>query len=112
VLLPLRAQVSLIADLLSLLVLCPLATCLFPIYVLMMVVAFGMNRVHDGAARPLRRMSDLSRGLADRTISLSEAASQVSIRLIASVAALDKLWDVFDRPKDVDEERHDTTGKE
>jgi hypothetical protein len=72
-LLPLHAQVSLVANLLLLLVLCPLATCLFPLYIVMMVIAFGMNRVHDGAARPLRRVGDLSRDLADRTISLSES---------------------------------------
>jgi hypothetical protein len=104
-LLPQRAQVSLVADwMLTIFVLCPLALCLLPIYLLMMVAAFGMNKVHDKAASPLKRLEILSRTLAEKTISASESLSRASISLGTRFAFLDHIWE-----KSPSEESHEPT---
>ena len=53
-LLPGRLQVSLIADwLLTILFLCPLALCLFPVCILMVAAIVGMNKAHSAIANPM-----------------------------------------------------------
>ncbi len=97
-LLPLRAQVSLVADFMSIILcLCPAAICIFPIYVLMMVIAFGMNKVHDGTERPLKRIESMSHTLADKTNQTADSINRKSIAVASKFALLDKVWDLFDQ---------------
>ena len=104
-LLPLRSQVSLVADwMVTVFILCPMAICLLPIYVLMMVAAFGMNKVHDKAASPLKRLEILSRTLMEKTITASESLSRASISLGTRFAFLDHIWG-----KSPSEESHEPT---
>jgi len=56
-LLPQRAQVSLVADWMTLwLILCPVVICLFPIYLGVMLGIYGMNRLHKGTRTPLEKL--------------------------------------------------------
>ncbi|MBI1258982.1 MAG: hypothetical protein GC204_16040 [Chloroflexi bacterium] len=85
---------------LTVLLLCPMALCLLPIYLLLVMAVFGMNRVYDLLAKPLRQLQELSLQLRDRTYSLSDRAARTSINLNARFAPLDRLiFSVFDRPK-------------
>ncbi len=85
---------------LTVLILFPMALCLLPIYVILLVAIFGLNRAYDLIAKPLRQLQDLSLQLRDRTYSLSDRAARTSINLNARFAPLDKLiFSVFDRPK-------------
>src|SRR5689334_12124786 len=59
--LPGRFQVSLIADwLVSVLFLCPMVVCLFPLCLLMILAVVGMNRAHQAVSKPLQRVETLS----------------------------------------------------
>lgn len=85
--------------LLTLLILCPMALCLLPLYLLLVLVVAGMSVAHDGLARPLRRLEDLTLTLRDRTYSLSDRAARTTINLNTRFAPLDKLlFSLFDRP--------------
>ena len=93
--------------LLTVLVLCPLAICLLPLYFLLVVAIAGMSRAHSGIAAPLRRVEDLSAGLRDRTKTVTERAARMTITLNARFAPLDKtLFSLFDRPAP-DEDDHE-----
>lgn len=84
---------------LTVLMLCPLALCLLPIYLLLVFAVVGMNRAHDGIARPLRSLENLSLRLRERTLSASDRLARVSINWSARFAPLDRLlFSMFDRP--------------
>lgn len=84
---------------LTLLVLCPIVLCLFPIYLILIVALVGMNRAHNGIAKPLRRLEALSLQLRERTYSTSDRLARSSINLNTRFAPLDKLvFSLFDRP--------------
>jgi len=91
--------------LLTVLILCPMALCLLPVYLVLLVAVVGMNRVYDLIAKPLRQLQDLSLQLRDRTYSLADRAARTSINLNARFAPLDKLiFSMFDRPKSNEED--------
>jgi hypothetical protein len=84
---------------LTVLILCPLALCLLPIYLLLVFAVVGMNRAHDGIARPLRSLENLSLTLRERTTSASDRLARTTINWSARFAPLDKLvFSLFDRP--------------
>jgi hypothetical protein len=101
-LLPRGAQTSIIANLLlTVLVLCPLALCLFPVYLLLMFMVFNLQRVHGAAAGGLSRLSHVSTSLNNRVEQASSHWARRSIRINSWFAGLDRLlFGVFDRPKD------------
>jgi hypothetical protein len=91
--------------LLTVLVLCPFALCLIPVYLVLVVMVVGMNRVHDNVGRPLRRLENLTIMVRDRTYSISDRAARVSINLNAKFAPLDRtIFSLFDRPQPQDED--------
>ena len=84
---------------LTLLILCPLAICMLPIYILLVLAVAGMNRAHNGIARPLRALEAQSLALRKRTYSIADRAARASINLNARFAPLDRLiFSAFDRP--------------
>ena len=84
---------------LTVLILFPMALCLLPIYLLLVVAVVGMDRAYEAVAKPLRQLQDLSLKLRDRTYSLSDRAARTSINFNSRFALLDKLiFSVFDRP--------------
>lgn len=85
--------------LLTLLMLCPLALCLLPIYLLLVMAVAGLNWAHGGIMRPLRRAESLSVEMRERTVSISDRLARQSINLNARFAPLDRLlFSAFDRP--------------
>jgi hypothetical protein len=103
-LLPRRLQVSLISDfMLTCLGLCPAVICLFPLYVAMMVMAFGMNKVNDALARPLRRLENGSSALASRVGQVTDTINQKAVDLSVKIAPIEKVLDVFERPQDIEQ---------
>ncbi len=90
--------------LLTVLILIPMAICLLPIYIVLVLAIFGMNRAHHGIAKPLRQLQLLSIKLRHRSESLSEQAARASISVNARFAPLDKLvFSLFDRNEDNNE---------
>lgn len=99
-LLPQRLQVSIIADwLLTILFLCPLALCLFPLCIVMVAAIFGMNKAHDALVSPLRRVGSLTETLKDRVSKTADTVNQKTVDASAKWAFVDRLLSVFDPPK-------------
>jgi hypothetical protein len=93
---------------LTLLVLCPLAICLLPVYLLLVLAVVGMNRAHHGIAKPLRALENTTVTLKERTYSISDRLARTSINLNARFAPLDKLiFSAFDRPQPQNNEDDD-----
>jgi len=91
--------------LLTVLLLCPMAICLLPIYLLLVLAVVGMNRAHEAIAKPLRQLQALSLQLRDRTYSISDRAARTSINFNARFALVDKLiFSAFDRQAEDDHE--------
>lgn len=111
-----RPQVAALSDwLLTVWVLCPLALCILPVYLLMAMAAFGVGKLHDTTGKPLRRLNDVSANLSQRVIQTGEALSRKSIVIASTVALLDKVWGIFDLPDSegqVQEKEHDATDTE
>ncbi|NDJ61495.1 MAG: hypothetical protein GYB67_10235 [Chloroflexi bacterium] len=91
-----------IADILSIvLLLCPAAICLFPLYLALVLGAYGVNRAHDGMIRPLRGLERLSDGLLARAQHLSHSLARASINFNTRTAVVDRVvFSHFDRPED------------
>jgi hypothetical protein len=99
-LLPGRLQVSLIADwLLTILFLCPLALCLFPICILMVAAIVGMNKAHTSITNPLRRLESLSQTIKDRVSKTADTVNHKTVDVSAKWAFFDRLLSVFDPPQ-------------
>jgi membrane protein implicated in regulation of membrane protease activity len=97
--LPGRLQVSLIADwLLSVLFLCPMVVCLFPLCLLMILAIVGMNRAQQAVSKPLQRVETLSATLRDRTVHTTDAINRQTINASVKFAFIDRLLAVFDSP--------------
>ena len=107
-LLPRRLQVSLVADLMmTCMFLCPAVICVFPLYVILMVMAFGMNSVHDLAGRSLGRLQDFSRSVSEKAVETTDTINQKTVDISAKLAAADKILGTFDRPA-AQEESHES----
>lgn len=113
--LPLRSQVSLVADLMLIIfVLCPLAVCMFPFYMLMVALVYGMNVLHRRAENPLDHLENLSQTMADRVTNVTDSVNKQAINLASRFAFFDVLWDIFDRPdgQNPQEQKHDSSTEE
>ncbi|MFW5691368.1 MAG: hypothetical protein ACOCXZ_02595 [Chloroflexota bacterium] len=100
-------QVSIISNLfLICLALCPVMLCLFPLYVILMVGVYGINRAERGGRHSLRRARRVSRRAADATASVSDRLSQRSIDIGTRLAYLDR---AFDQDKRDQSPENDTT---
>ena len=105
--LPRRAQVSIISDfLLTILMLCPAAVCLLPVTIGLLVAAFGAGRLHDSAAPPLRGLQARTAAISDRADALANAVNQRVVAYGGRLGAVLRVFDVFEykQPTAVDEE--------
>jgi len=86
------ARIAIIGDFfLTLFVLCPVVVCMFPIYLLMVLMVFGMNTAHDKTAALLTRIEGVTIKLRDRTYSITDRAARASINVNSRFAFIDKL---------------------
>jgi hypothetical protein len=93
------ARIGVIGDfMLTLFILCPLAVCMLPIYLLIVLMVVGMNRAHRKTARALTRVEDLTVKLRDRTYSVTDRAARTSINLNSRFAFIERL-STFGSPK-------------
>jgi hypothetical protein len=98
-LLPQRSQVSIIADLMvTLMMLCPSALCLFAVAIGLVAAAAGMNKAHDGAGKALGKAEGLTARVLKGTERTTETINQKTINLSVKLAFLEKLLGVYDRP--------------
>jgi hypothetical protein len=109
-----RTPTSAVANtLLTILILCPLALCLLPIYLLLAVAVAGVNSAHGSLGKPLHRLEDLSITVRDRTYEVTDQIARASINLNTRFAALDKLiFSRFDPPPQVVEQEEEKEEEE
>ncbi len=92
-------QVALLADwLLTVLVLCPMALCLFPVCILMIAAVAGLGKAHGLAAKPLRRLEDLSADLANKALTATDSINRQTVNVSTRFAFFDRWMSLFDRP--------------
>jgi hypothetical protein len=107
-LLPRRAQVSILSDwMLIVMVLCPAVLCLFGVCIALIVAVAGMNRLHDAATKPLDRLETLSTTLTEKTTQATDAVAQQTVNVSARFAFIDRLLNMFDELPENEEEKHD-----
>lgn len=92
-------QVGVVADwLLTVLVLCPMALCLFPVCILLIAAVAGLGKAHGMAAKPLRRVEAMSAELATRAAATTDTINRQSMTFSTRFAFLDRWMSLFDRP--------------
>lgn len=107
VLLPARVQVSVLADwMFTILVLCPLVLCNLIVFLLVVVLWYGMTRLHRGTEAPLERLENLVTGVANRIERTSAALNQRVVNVSSRLAPLMKLFSVFDTPEPPDSSKN------
>ena len=108
-------QLSLISNfVLTLLILCPAALCMFPIAMALVIGAVGMNRVHDWSAVKLDTVNSLSYKLNRRIDSVMGRLGKAGVDIGAAAAPLEqKVFSAFDRPNGatVYEVKHEPSSK-
>ncbi|HLV36679.1 MAG TPA: hypothetical protein VKY59_16265 [Spirillospora sp.] len=97
-LLPRGAQIAIISDLmLVVLILCPMAVCLLPFTLLMVVAIVGLNRVHHRAARPLlRKVEGHSIQMKERTSVAADRINRAAIDISARLGFLHRWLGTFE----------------
>lgn len=100
-LLPFPNQVAMVANILAVLcMIIPMFLCLLPVYLLMMVLAFGTGAFHNTSANQLRRLNRLSRTVTDKTISATETINKQTVNLRVRLAGIETTMDDAFKPDD------------
>ncbi len=100
-----RVQVQILADVLTtLLILCPLLICLFPLYLIFVVLAVGMGKIHGGTAPRLESLRNFTQSLRERVSRWMNAINKNLINVLAKLEPYLQKLDIF--------EKHSSRGKE
>jgi hypothetical protein len=92
--------ISIISNLmLTCMCLLPIALCLFPVFLVLVLAIYGMNRVNTLAGSQMDRARSASAELATRSSEITDNLNRRSVNLSAVMARLDPLFNLFDRPK-------------
>lgn len=94
-------QVAVLRDfLLILLVFCPLIICLFPIYMLLMLAVFAMEKGHRAATKGLGHARRMSRDVSEKATATADEINRRSIELNAKLTFAERLVNFLDwRPR-------------
>ena len=99
---------------LMLLILCPAALCVFPLAIILVVAAVGMNNVHDWSQVKLGALNRVSSSLNRRIDGVTARLGRAGVDIGAATAPLDtKVFSAFDRlPRTaVNEGKHEPSSK-
>lgn len=101
-----RLRASAISDfLVSILIFCPLILCLFPVYLLVVALAWWATRLHQGAQHPLERLQTRLDQAGAQLQQAAESLSHKTIDWSAKLAPLLNLLSIFDQPNHVSQEQ-------
>lgn len=97
-LLPTRAQVGIVADVLVMVfVLCPLLLCTLPLYLIFVALAYGMARAHGGIEPYLDKLNALTQAASQRILKLLGTVSQWVINFNSKVEPILQRFSAFDK---------------
>lgn len=93
-----RDRAQAIGDLLYIL-LCtiPILFCMLPVYIIILLGIYGMNKVHDGTERPLRKLENLSESLATRIETARDFVNEKTIAFSSAVEPFEKVMSIFEK---------------
>lgn len=99
--LPDARQTSLISNfLLTLFILCPVALCMLPIYLVLIAGVYGMISVNKHAAKPLIALERTTANIAERTHKVGVKLAKASITFNVKMTSVDRaVFSIFDRPR-------------
>lgn len=99
--LPDARQTSLISNfLLTIFILCPVALCMLPIYVVLMAGVYGMISVNKHAAKPLIALERTTAKVAERTHKVGVQLAKASVTFNVKMTSVDRaVFSIFDRPR-------------
>lgn len=99
---PLAMQrVSVIADcMFSALMLCPMVICMFPLYLLMVVAIYGLNKLHQGTESPLQRLENLTETIMQRVDGFTQNVNQRVVNANVRLAPLMHWLSFFNTQED------------
>jgi hypothetical protein len=91
------SQISMVSDVMvTLFVLVPMTLCLLPVYILLIIAAFGMGAANKASARQLRRLHRLSYNIAEKTIQITGTVDkrtlEARVKLAGAEAFMDKAF--------------------
>lgn len=94
-------RVAIIADcMFSVMILCPMVICLFPVYLLTVVMMYGMNKLHQGTEAPLQRLETMTETLAQRAETLTKDVNQRVVNANVRLAPLLHWFSFFNSQED------------
>jgi hypothetical protein len=109
------AELRLISNfVLTLLILCPAALLTFPLAIVLVIAAVGMNRVHDWSEDKVSGLNRVSYSVNRRIDSVMNRLGQAGVTIGTAAAPLEaKVFSAFDRPTvtDVNEEKYGPAAK-
>lgn len=107
-LLPQRAQVSLVSDWMTLwLLLCPVVICLFPIYLGVMLAIYGMHRLYRGTQSPLEKLQVSYVKNLERVTSFTNKVNQRMIDTQVKLTPYMRYLEVFDSSPETKQEHEE-----
>ncbi len=94
-------RVSIVADcMFSAMILCPMVICMFPVYLLMVVMMYGMNKLHQGTEAPLQRLETMTETMAQRVETVTKDVNQRVVNANVRLAQLLRWLSVFNPQED------------
>ena len=97
--LPTAAQVAVLSDaMFTLLVLCPLVICMFPLVILMLTLAVVAGRLQRISKSPLRRLESWTAAVENRADKWLGRIDERALRWAVSFAPFRRLLGMFDAP--------------
>ncbi|MEM6284302.1 MAG: hypothetical protein AAF787_19070 [Chloroflexota bacterium] len=102
-------QLSMVSDaLVILLVLLPMTLCLMPVYILLMIAAFGMGAANKASARQLRRLHRLTHNITDRTVQITTEIDRRALEARVKLAPAEAFMDnTFKQADETEGKKHD-----
>ena len=97
--LPTAAQVAVLSDaMLTLLVLCPMVICMFPLVILMLTLAVAAGRLQRISKSPLRRLESWTAAVENHADKWLGRIDERALRWAVSFAPFRRLLGMFDAP--------------
>lgn len=85
----------------------PVVFCILPLFMIVAISIWGMNQVHSSTERPLRKLENLSAGLAARINNVTDYINQKTIDASTTIEPAMTMINSFDTPQAPDEEVSD-----
>ena len=112
-----RSRVSIIADfMMTTMILCPMVIVLFVVYMLIVVLNYGMVRLHAATGTPLQRLENLTQRMSERAGAVTGKVNEQAVKYRSWFAKVEHFMSAFEdlsenHTENKPEEKTDGTAK-